>query len=74
MATPIRIRIRIEDDLDTARRQDLVGKLEHAPGIACIYYPARTPHVLTLDYDPAHFSPDTLLDLVRRHGLRARLV
>lgn len=73
MAEPARVKLRITEDLDESQRQELVLKLEHERGIVCAYYPSVTPHVMVLEYDPERFSAATLLDLIREHGVHARM-
>lgn len=70
---PERAEIVIEQALEDVQRQELAAKLEHEPGIVTAYYQDGNPSRLVVHYEIEAFSAATLLDLLRRHGVRGAL-
>ncbi len=69
-----RVSVRIPETLDHSHREDLAVRLEHQPGIKLALLEPDDPHGLTVEYEPEHFSEDTLLDFITLHGVHAKIV
>ncbi len=68
-----RVLIHISEALDHARRESLAVRLEHQPGIKLALLDPGDPHGLTVEYEPEHFSDDTLLDFIALQGVHAKI-
>lgn len=65
---PEKVDIRLRQELDLGRRAWLVAKLESENGIVSAWFDGDDHRHLTVHYEPAHFSHETLLDTLRLLG------
>ncbi len=66
--------IELEQPLDESRRAWLDAKLAAARGIVLALFDPDDPRRLHVEYQPAAFSPETLLDFIAEHGVRGQPV
>lgn len=66
--------IRIAEDLDEARIQELERELSRQEGVyeACMHESRR--HLLMVDFDPDRLQPGDIVQRVRDRGLHAEMI
>ena len=69
-----RVKIYLQEDMDTAKRSWLTPALEHEKGIISALFEHGNHHRLTIDFERDHFSYLTLLDTIRMHGYHGKIV
>ena len=64
----------LKQELLDEYRGQLVGEIGEAPGVRRAQTSPRAPRMVLVDYDPEITDSRTILNIVARHGLDARLV
>ncbi len=68
-----RVSIYLLEAADHTQREYLAVRLEHQPGIELALPDSGDPHALRVEYEPGHFSEETLLDFISLQGFHARM-
>jgi len=69
-----RVSVHISEDLDHSKREDLVVRLEHQPGIELALLDPDDSHGLAVEYLPDRISKITLQDFLALHGVHAKII
>ena len=65
------ILINVHPDLSAGERTQLDDDLRGIDGVISVHFSTEHPHLLTLEYNPAQTSSDTLLKHVGDRGIEA---
>ncbi len=68
-----RVSVHISETLDHAHREDIAVRLKYQPGIELALLDPDDPHGLMVEYEPEHFSEETLLDFISLHRVHPKI-
>lgn len=68
------VTIHVDEDLDTAQRNTIDQQLRALDGVVSVHNPDKTPHLVTVEYDPDRMDSTRLLNAVKSTGVHAEMI
>lgn len=68
------VTIHIDENLEDARRPQLIEKMRAQAGVVAVGYHDEKPHLMVVEYNPEKTSSAQLLEAVKGEGLHAELI
>ena len=68
------VTIHVDEDLDTAQRSTVDQQLRALDGVVSVHNADKTPHLVTIEYDPEKLDSTRLLNTVKAIGVHAEMI
>ena len=68
------VTIHVDDDLDTTQRNTIDQQLRALDGVISVHNADKTPHLVTIEYDPEKLDSTQLLNTVMGTGVHAEMI
>lgn len=68
------VTIHVDENLDAAQRNTVDQQLRGLDGVISVHNADKTPHLLTIEYDPQQIDSVRLLNAVKATGVHAEMI
>jgi hypothetical protein len=68
------VTIHVDENLDEAQRKTVDEQLRAVDGVVSVHNPDKTPHLMTIEYNPEKVDSASLLATVKATGVHAEMI
>ncbi len=68
------VTIHVDENLDATQRQTIDQQLRAMDGVVSVHNPDKTPHLMTIEYNPEKMDSARLLKAVKATGVHAEMI
>lgn len=68
------VTIHVDENLDAAQRSTIDQQLRALDGVISVHNADKTPHLVTIEYNPEQIDSTRLLNAVKATGVHAEMI
>ena len=68
------VTIHVDENLDVVQRNTVDQQLRSLDGVISVHNAGKTPHLMTIEYDPQQIDSTRLLNTVKATGVHAEMI